>query len=60
MAIYFDLLSCSEVLEVLRSQANGAESYAEGTLPRKPRADLVTVMTVEKHPYDAGWRPGRA
>ncbi len=57
VAIYFDLLSCSEVLEVLRSRANGAEVICTGrNAPEELRkeADLVTVMTVEKHPYDDG------
>ena len=53
VAIYFELIPCSE----LRTRVNGAEVICTGrNAPEElcKEADLVTVMTVEKHPYDAG------
>ncbi len=57
MAIFFDLVECRKVLEALRSRAPGVEVVCTGrnaTDELRREADLVTVMTVEKHPYDEG------
>ncbi len=57
VTVYFGLLSCEDVLEVIRNRAEGVEVICTGrNAPDELRkeADLVTVMTVEKHPYDEG------
>ncbi len=57
VALYFGLITIDEVLEVLRQRDAGAEVICTGrNAPEALRreADLVTVMTVEKHPYDEG------
>ncbi|NLX46945.1 MAG: cob(I)yrinic acid a,c-diamide adenosyltransferase [Euryarchaeota archaeon] len=57
VAISFDLLRCCDVLDALRTRASDVEVICTGrNAPEELRreADLVTVMTVEKHPYDGG------
>jgi len=57
VAIYFDLLRCGDVLEALRGRAAGVEVICTGrNAPDelKKEADLVTIMTLEKHPYGEG------
>lgn len=57
VALYFDLISIDDVLEALKQRDRGVEVICTGrNAPEELRkeADLVTVMTVEKHPYDEG------
>ncbi len=57
VALYFDLLTIDDVLDALRQKDRGVEVVCTGrNAPDalKKEADLVTVMTVEKHPYDDG------
>ncbi len=57
VAVSFDLVRCHDVLEALRCRAPGVEVICTGrNAPEelKEEADLVTVMTLEKHPYDGG------
>jgi len=57
VTIHFGLLSHREVLEALRARRNGVEVICTGrNAPDELRreADLITVMTIEKHPYDGG------
>lgn len=57
VALYFGLISIDDVLEMLRQRGPGVEVICTGrNSPEELRkeADLVTVMTVEKHPYDEG------
>lgn len=57
VALYFGLLKVRDVLEMIRNRKNGTELIMTGrNCPKEilEVADLVTVMTAEKHPYDAG------
>jgi len=57
VALYFGLISLEEVIGALRDREGGVEVVCTGrNAPDelKQEADLVTVMTVEKHPYDEG------
>jgi len=57
VAIYFGLTTCQDVLEALQARSSGVEVICTGrNAPEDLRkaADLVTVMTVEKHPYNEG------
>ncbi len=57
VALYFGLISIGEVLDAMRQRDRGVEVICTGrNAPEELRkyADLVTVMTVEKHPYDEG------
>lgn len=57
VALYFGLIDIEEVLGALRQRDSGVEVVCTGrNAPEelKREADLVTVMTVEKHPYDEG------
>lgn len=57
VAVSFDLVRCQDVLEALRGRDSGVEVICTGrNAPEelKKEADLVTVMTLEKHPYDEG------
>ena len=57
MAVYFDLISCDDAINMLRERDRGVEVVCTGrNAPEelKREADLVTVMVVEKHPYDGG------
>jgi len=57
MALYFELISKDDLLEALRQRDQGVEVICTGrNAPEELRkeADLVTVMTLEKHPYDEG------
>lgn len=57
VAIYFGLVSCDEVIGMLRKRQPGVEVVCTGrNAPEKLRqeADLVTIMAIEKHPYDEG------
>lgn len=57
VAIYFGLIPCTEVIDALRHRDQGVEVVCTGrNAPDalKIEADLVTVMTVEKHPYNEG------
>lgn len=57
VALYFGLIDIGEVLGALRQRDSGVEVVCTGrNAPEelKREADLVTVMTVEKHPYDEG------
>ncbi len=57
MALYFELISKDDLLEALRQRDQGVEVICTGrNAPEelKEEADLVTVMTLEKHPYDGG------
>lgn len=57
VALYFGLIPLDDVLDALRQRDSGVEVICTGrNAPEELRkeADLVTVMTVEKHPYDDG------
>ena len=57
VALYFGLINIDEVLDALKQRDRGVEVICTGrNAPEELRkeADLVTVMTVEKHPYDEG------
>jgi len=57
VALYFELISIDDVLQALRQRDRGVEVVCTGrNAPDelKEEADLVTVMIVEKHPYDEG------
>jgi len=57
MAIDFGLLSSSDVLEAIAARAKGVEVICTGRNAPKDLlevADLVTIMTLAKHPYDSG------
>ena len=57
VAIYFGLVDCADVLAALRARTPGVEVICTGrNAPDEllEEADLVTVMTVKKHPYDDG------
>ncbi|HUT27870.1 MAG TPA: cob(I)yrinic acid a,c-diamide adenosyltransferase [Methanomassiliicoccales archaeon] len=57
VAVYFDLISCDDAINMLRKRDRGVEVVCTGrNAPEelKREADLVTVMVVEKHPYDGG------
>jgi cob(I)alamin adenosyltransferase len=57
VAIHFGLVSCDEVIEMLRDRQAGVEVVCTGrNAPEKLKqeADLVTIMAFEKHPYDEG------
>ena len=57
VALYFGLISLEEVIGALRDREGGVEVVCTGrNAPDGLRedADLVTVMTVDKHPYDGG------
>ena len=57
VAMSFGLIRCCDVLEVLRARSSGVEVICTGrNAPDElmKEADLVTVMTLEKHPYDEG------
>lgn len=57
VALYFELISKDDLLEALRQRERGVEVICTGrNAPEELRkeADLVTVMSLEKHPYDEG------
>jgi len=57
VALHFGLVHCEDALEVLRSRDRCVEVVCTGRnapLELRAEADLVTVMTLEKHPYDDG------
>lgn len=57
VTLYFELISLDEVLDTLKQRDRGVEVICTGrNAPQEliKEADLVTVMTVEKHPYDDG------
>lgn len=57
VALYFELISLEELMEVLDQRDRSVEVICTGrNAPEelKRKADLVTVMRVEKHPYDNG------
>jgi len=57
VALFFGLVSPSEVLSVLRKRKEGVEVIMTGrNAPPEiiEEADLVTRMVAEKHPYDKG------
>jgi len=57
VSLYFGLISIDEVLDALRQRDRGVEVICTGrNAPEELRkeADLVTVMSLEKHPYDEG------
>lgn len=57
VALYFGLIDIGEVLDALRQRGGGVEVVCTGrNAPEELRkeADLVTVMVVEKHPYEEG------
>lgn len=57
VALYFGLIDINDVLKTLSQRDRGVEVICTGrNAPEELRkeADLVTVMTVEKHPYDEG------
>ena len=57
VTLYFELISLDEVLEALKQRDHGVEVICTGRNAPKElikEADLVTVMTIEKHPYDEG------
>jgi cob(I)alamin adenosyltransferase len=57
MALHFGLISCHDTLSVLKGREKNVEVVCTGrnAPPElKAAADLVTVMALEKHPYDGG------
>ncbi len=57
VALYFGLIDIGEVLDALRQRGGGVEVVCTGrNAPEELRkeADLITVMVVEKHPYEEG------
>jgi cob(I)alamin adenosyltransferase len=54
---YFDLIPTFEVIGAIRGRDKDVEVVCTGRgapLELREEADIVTVMTVEKHPYDQG------
>jgi cob(I)alamin adenosyltransferase len=57
VAMDFGLITTNEVLGVVRSRVSGVEVVLTGrNAPAEimAEADLVTIMKMQKHPYESG------